>query len=45
MATKHYIKKEYPNFSSLPLTGEDNIFYETINDGNIYRWDNFNTSY
>jgi hypothetical protein len=45
METKHYIKKEYPNISSLPLVGEDNIFYETTNDGNIYRWDNFNTSY
>ena len=45
METKHYIKKEYPNLSSLPLVGEDNIFYETTNDGNIYRWDNFNTSY
>lgn len=45
METKHYIKKEYASFSSLPITGENNIFYETTNDGNIYRWDNFTSGY
>ncbi len=38
--TKHLVQLDFADFASLPTSGEDNVIYQTLDDGVFYMFEN-----